>query len=72
MSYVDAGYTIVLVVLGLYAVSLLARRRRLERAAARGAPAPTRDIRGPGVGERATGGHHNVRVADGAARESLG
>jgi hypothetical protein len=36
MSYVDAGYVIALVVLTLYALLLLGRRRRLERAAARG------------------------------------
>ncbi len=35
MRYVDAGYAIALVVLALYSVSLLARRRRLERAADR-------------------------------------
>lgn len=35
MSYVDAGYAIALVVLTLYAVSLVLRRRRLTRAAAR-------------------------------------
>lgn len=35
MSYVDAGYVIVLSVLALYAVGLLLRRRRLTRAAAR-------------------------------------
>lgn len=34
MSYVDAGYAICLGVLSVYAVSLVARRRRLERAAA--------------------------------------
>ncbi len=36
MRYVDAGYVIALGVLALYALSLLARRRRLERAATRG------------------------------------
>lgn len=35
MSYVDAGYVIVLVSLVLYSLSLLARRRRLERAVSR-------------------------------------
>lgn len=34
MRYVDAGYAIALVVLALYAASLLLRRRRLARAAA--------------------------------------
>jgi hypothetical protein len=32
MRYVDAGYAVALVTLGAYAVSLLARRRRWERA----------------------------------------
>jgi uncharacterized protein (TIGR03382 family) len=32
VSYVDAGYTIALVVLTLYALSLVLRRRRLTRA----------------------------------------
>lgn len=34
MSYVDAGYTIALLVLALYALGLVVRRRRLTRAAA--------------------------------------
>ncbi len=34
MSYVDAGYAVALVVLAAYALSLIARRRRLTRAAA--------------------------------------
>ncbi|MDA8315529.1 MAG: hypothetical protein M0010_10210 [Actinomycetota bacterium] len=42
MSYVDAGYAIALSVLALYSLSLLLRRRRLERAAARG-DAPGQD-----------------------------
>ncbi|MDA8076600.1 MAG: hypothetical protein M0Z40_15485 [Actinomycetota bacterium] len=42
MSYVDAGYAIALGVLALYSLSLLLRRRRLERAASR-ADAPGRD-----------------------------
>lgn len=33
MTYVDAGYAIALTVLALYAAGLVARRRRLERAA---------------------------------------
>jgi hypothetical protein len=44
MSYVDAGYSIVLGILFLYAVSLTVRRRRLTAAAARvaavGGPTP--------------------------------
>jgi CcmD family protein len=38
MSYVDAGYIIAFSVLFLYVVSLLVRRRRLERAVANVAP----------------------------------
>jgi hypothetical protein len=34
VSYVDAGYSICLAVLFLYAVGLVLRRRRLQRAAA--------------------------------------
>jgi len=34
MSYVDAGYVIALSVLFVYSLSLIARRRRAERAAA--------------------------------------
>ena len=35
MSYVDAGYAVVLGLLACYAGSLLLRRRRLERVVAR-------------------------------------
>jgi uncharacterized protein (TIGR03382 family) len=56
VSYVDAGYTIALVVLALYSLSLLARRRRLERAAARGG-----DDARLGSGS-ATGGQDGVRA----------
>ena len=45
MSYVDAGYAIALVVLAFYALSLLARRRRLQRAADRGV-APDHEVAG--------------------------
>jgi hypothetical protein len=49
MSYIDAGYTIVLGVLAGYAGSLFWRRRRLERIAARltelGEPGLRRDGR---------------------------
>jgi hypothetical protein len=37
MSYVDAGYAIALSVLFVYAISLVLRRRRLERLASRSA-----------------------------------
>ncbi len=40
MSYVDAGYGIVLGLLAVYAASLGWRRRRLERAAARVSSGP--------------------------------
>ena len=48
MSYVDAGYSIALATLFLYAVSLGLRRRRCERAlkVAKKAEEPT----GPGAG----------------------
>ncbi|HXW38286.1 MAG TPA: hypothetical protein VEJ44_01220 [Acidimicrobiales bacterium] len=38
MSYIDAGYSIVLGLLAAYACSLAWRRRRLERTARRLAP----------------------------------
>ena len=47
MRYVVAGYTVVLVVLALYAVQLVWRRRRLARAVER--------VMGPPAGP-ATGG----------------
>lgn len=55
MKYVDAGYIIGLGVLFLYALSLLARRRRLERAAAvaerdRAGVPSTDAAAGPGAG----------------------
>ena len=45
MSYVVAGYCIVLTILFLYAVQLLWRRRRLTRAAARVVSADARVTR---------------------------
>ncbi|MHB1552386.1 MAG: MYXO-CTERM sorting domain-containing protein [Acidimicrobiales bacterium] len=54
MSYVDAGYGIALGVLALYSLSLLLRRRRLERAAER-------------VG---AGGEDGVRSGDAPSRGS--
>jgi hypothetical protein len=50
VSYVDAGYSIALGVLFLYAISLFVRRRRLERAVAVAASDhgdQYRDIPGP-------------------------
>ena len=38
MSYVDAGYVVTFVVLFCYTLSLVLRRRRLERAVAAGDP----------------------------------
>ncbi len=61
MRYVDAGYAIALVALALYALSLLARRRRLERAAGRGLDATGDTSRGT------TGEHETVRVHDSSA-----
>ncbi len=55
MSYVDAGYTIALVVLALYSLALLARRRRLERAAARLAETAPDPSGGSGPAVRGTG-----------------
>ncbi|HMD46955.1 MAG TPA: hypothetical protein VKG43_12385 [Acidimicrobiales bacterium] len=44
MKYVDAGYAIALGVLGAYAVSLMVRRHRLERAVTlMGRPGPGAD-----------------------------
>lgn len=40
MSYVDAGYVVTFVVLFCYTLSLVLRRRRLERAVAAGAGDP--------------------------------
>jgi len=59
VRYVDAGYAIALVVLALYAVSLFARRRRLERVAERAVTE-----RGS-AGRSVTAGHDTVR-AEGA------
>jgi uncharacterized protein (TIGR03382 family) len=52
MSYVDAGYAIALSVLALYSVALLLRRRRLERAVARGEAEEARRPGGTGGGDR--------------------
>ena len=45
MSYVDAGYSIVLGILFLYGVGLVWRRRRLTRAVERIAAPPSEDGR---------------------------
>lgn len=55
MSYVDAGYVIALVALALYSLTLIARRRRLERAAGRCAESvpdtvAVRDLPAPDAG----------------------
>jgi hypothetical protein len=42
VKYVDIGYTVCLATLFLYSLSLLARRRRLTRAAALAAAEPDR------------------------------
>ncbi len=52
MSYVDAGYAVTLVTLLVYAVGLLVRRRRWERALRMvEAPASESDA-APALGER--------------------
>jgi uncharacterized protein (TIGR03382 family) len=65
VSYVDAGYAIALVVLAVYALSLLQRRRRLERAAAAAVTRSGSAARG------ATRGHEPVRVDEAPARDPL-
>ncbi len=65
MRYVDAGYAIALVVLALYALSLLARRRRLERAASRGLAA---EAVSRGGASRVREGHDTVRGDDEPSR----
>ncbi len=67
MRYVDAGYAIALAVLALYALSLLARRRRLERAASRSLAA---EAAGRGGASRVPGGHETVRGDDASAHAS--
>jgi hypothetical protein len=51
MSYVDAGYAIALATLFVYAVGLLLRRRRWERAL-RASEQPVAGAGGPSRGER--------------------
>ena len=50
MGYVQAGYSIVLAILFLYGVSLLVRRRRLNRAVARLVGPPHAEGQPPGRG----------------------
>ena len=52
MSYVDAGYAIALATLFVYAISLMARRRRWERARRMLAPPPAEQESAPARGER--------------------
>ena len=52
MSYVDAGYAVALATLLVYAVSLLARRRRWERALRMSEPPSTEGEAAPGRGGR--------------------
>ncbi len=49
MGYVQAGYSIVLAILFLYAIALLVRRRRLNGAVARLIDAPHGDGESPGA-----------------------
>jgi hypothetical protein len=51
VSYVDAGYAIALATLFVYAVGLLLRRRRWERAL-RASEQPVAEAGGPSHGER--------------------
>ena len=61
MSYVVAGYVICLTVLALYAVGLVLRRRRLERAAALlDAPGPEGAPTGTSGGPDGTGAPPDV------------
>jgi hypothetical protein len=52
VSYVDAGYAICLAVLFLYAVGLIVRRRRLQRAAALSDPPRPPEAPAPRAPER--------------------
>ena len=52
MSYVDAGYAIALGTLFVYAVSLVLRRRRWERALRMSEPPPADQESAPSHGER--------------------
>jgi hypothetical protein len=52
MSYVDAGYAIALATLFVYAISLVARRRRWERALRMSVPPPAEQESAPARGER--------------------
>jgi hypothetical protein len=52
MSYVDAGYAIALATLFVYAVGLLLRRRRWERALRASEQQPVAGAGGPSRGER--------------------
>lgn|GEM_PF-6453094 len=62
MSYVAAGYAIALGVLALYALSLLVRTRRLERAARRAeAEGPEPVPSSPDAAPSSTGPAHRAR-----------
>ena len=52
MSYVDAGYAIALATLFVYAISLIARRRRWERALRMSEQPPAEQENTPARGER--------------------
>ncbi len=52
MSYVDAGYAVALATLFLYAVGLVLRRRRWERALRMSEPPTVRGDGAPARGER--------------------
>jgi hypothetical protein len=52
MSYVDAGYAIALATLFVYAITLVMRRRRWERALRMSEPPPAEQESAPAPGER--------------------
>jgi len=70
MSYVDAGYIIAFSVLFLYVVSLLVRRRRLERAVAN--VAPRGDAVQPSASQDARRDNAEDHPADAARHQSAG
>ena len=71
MNYVIAGYTIVLIILFLYGVQLVWRRRRLTRPR-RGWPRPTPGSSGAGHGPMTTGPSRRVRPAGGRSGPEVG
>ncbi len=52
MSYVDAGYAVALGTLFVYAISLVLRRRRWDRALRMSEPPAAEQESAPAIGER--------------------